>query len=355
MEAQAPRGAGSSATSPEAWLADVRGRIDEHVGALLTMPDDERLDARWARALQAARDLALRPAKRLRPALLLVGWALARDEEPAPEGVWRFAAALEVLHTFLLIHDDVADRAAIRRGGPTLHRSFAGPHAADLAVIVGDHLFARAIDGMLETDLPGVAAAVRYYLGVCRSTAAGQFLDVELSGAALGDVTLFQTLKVAVLKTARYGFAAPLVVGGRLGGAGERLLGALERTGRQIGLAFQLRDDLLGLFGAPATTGKPTGDWVGRKPTFPIVAAYTRAPAAVRRELDALWSGAADHPAALARARDLLEAHGGRAAAEHAVERATRSARRSVLALPGPAAPRGLLDALVRALAARTS
>lgn len=356
MEAQAPRGASSEVSSPEAWLYAVRSRVDEHLRAVLEIADDDRLDPRWARALAEARAFALRPAKRLRPALVIVGWQLARDDQRPPDALWRFAAALEVIHTFLLVHDDVADRAETRRGGPTLHVSLGGPQrGADLAIVVGDYLFSRALETMLDIDLPGVPEAVRYYLGVCRLTAAGQYLDLDLSGAALDDVTLFQTLKVAVLKTARYGFAAPLVVGARLGGADERVLAALERAGRQIGLAFQLRDDLLGLFGAPETTGKPTGDWIAGKPTFPVIAAYTRAPEPVRRELDTLWRDRGHDATARVRARELIETHGGRAAAERAVARASRAARRSVHSLTGPPGARHLLDALVCSLAARTT
>jgi geranylgeranyl diphosphate synthase type I len=355
MEAQAPRRASCPTPPPEAWLDAVRVAVETRLAALLALPDEERLDPRWARALEAARALALRPAKRVRPALVLIGWSLARDDEAPPEPLWRFAAALELLHTFLLIHDDVADRADTRRGGPSLHRCLGkGRRGADLAVVVGDHLYARALEAMLETGLCQVAEAVRYYLGVCRLTAAGQFLDLELSGSALAEVTLFQTLKVAMLKTARYGFAAPLVVGARLGGGGERLTAALERTGRQIGLAFQLRDDLLGLFGAPALTGKPTEDWAARKPTFPVIAAYARAPRPVRRELDALWQAAGADAAARARARELIELHGGRAAAEHAIGRASAAARRNVRALPGPATSRTLLDSLIVSLASRS-
>ncbi len=355
MEAQAPLDGPCPAPSPQAWIDHVRIEVERRLATLLSLPDEERLDARWTRAIAAARRLALRPAKRVRPALVLLGWRLARGDETPPDGVWRFAAALELLHTFLLIHDDVADRSDLRRGGPALHRSLGrGRRGVDLAVVVGDHLYTRALEAMLETELPGIAAAVRYYLGVCRLTAAGQFLDLTLSGAALGDVTLFQTLRVALLKTARYGFAAPLVVGARLGGAGDQLTAPLERTGRQLGLAFQLRDDLLGLFGAPALTGKPSADWLTGKATFPVIAAYTRAPLAVRRELDALWHAASRDAGARARACRLIEAHGGRAAAEHAVLRATRVARRNARALPAAAASRALLDALIVSLAERT-
>jgi geranylgeranyl diphosphate synthase type I len=355
METQAPLEDAAAAPSPASWLEEVRHRIDEQLRALLASPDEDRLDPRWARALEETRAFTLRPAKRLRPALVLAGWSLARNDAPPPEWVWRFAAAVELLHTFLLVHDDVADRAELRRGGPPLHLRLGGgdPRGSDLAVVMGDHLFSRAVEAMLECDAVGVVGAVRYYLGVCRVTAAGQFLDLELSGAALGGVTLFQTLKVAMLKTARYGFAAPLVVGARLGGADDRLTAALERAGRQIGLAFQLRDDLLGLFGTPEATGKAASDWLEGKPTFPVIAAYTRAPRAVRRAMEDLWRDRASDASAHLRARELVEAHGGRAAAERAAARACRAALRSVHALPAPVAPRDLLDALIRSLAPR--
>ncbi len=337
-----------------AWLGLVQRRVTDGLADLLALPDEAGIDPRWTLALEEARAFALRPAKRLRPALVLLGHGLARPDGPVADGLWRFAASVELLHTFLLIHDDVADAADTRRGGPALHhRLGAGRRGADLAIVVGDHLFARAVEGMLTSCVPHAAEALRYYLRVCRLTAAGQYLDLAQSGASLGDVTLFQTLKVALLKTARYGFAAPLVSGALLGGANPGLEATLERAGRQMGIAFQLRDDLLGLFGASEHTGKPTGDLAAGKPTFPVVAAYVRAPAAVRRELDRLWG--ADDETARVRVLDLVEVHGGRAATERAIERASRAARRTLRRLPSGTGCRALLDELIDNLADRTA
>jgi geranylgeranyl diphosphate synthase type I len=349
-----PRPGPPGAPAVEAWLQAVREQIEPALAALLDLPDEERVDARWSRALAAAREYVLRPAKRLRPALVLAGWELASGGAPPPDGVWRMSAALELLHAFLLVHDDVADAADTRRGGPALHLVLgSGRRGRDLAVVVGDHLFSRAVEAMLASGLAKAPEVVRYYLGVCRLTAAGQFLDLELSGAPLRDVTLFQTLKIALLKTARYSFAAPLVVGARLGGAGNDLTGALERLGRQVGLAFQLRDDLLGLFGSPALTGKPAADWLEGKPTFPVVAAYTRAPTAARREIETLWRAGIDDLRIRARLRELIDTHGGRAATEHAMARTARAARRTVDGLPVCETARGRLDALVVSITTR--
>ncbi|NBD13797.1 MULTISPECIES: polyprenyl synthetase family protein [Corallococcus] len=343
----------------QAWLHLVQARVERSLAQLLELEDERALDARWTRAAEHARAYALRPAKRLRPALVLAGHGLARGSTAVPPGLWRFAAGLELLHTFLLIHDDVADQAELRRGGPVLHRMLApGRTGEDLAVVMGDHLFARSLEAMLESGLPGASRVARYYLGVCRHTAAGQYLDLELARAPLAEVTLFQTLRVAHLKTARYGFCAPLVCGAMLGGADARLQQGLERVGRALGLAYQLRDDLIGLFGDASLSGKASdGDFMQAKRTFPVVAAYVRATPAGREELERLWAlpEACRDGAALARARELVEDFGGRAACERAVERASRSARRSLQALPNPHGMRDLLDALIARLARRAS
>jgi geranylgeranyl diphosphate synthase type I len=307
-----------AAAGGEAALAAFSAQLERLLAKTLVVPDEHGLDPRWARAQTELRAYTLRPAKRVRPMLLVTGWALAGGDlsRGVPEGVEAFAVALELLHTFMLIHDDVADRAATRRGGASLHTMLgAGKAGEDLAVVLGDHVYARALEVMLGSGLPGAPAATRYMLGVCRHTAVGQYLDLDLSRAPLSEVTLFATLKVATLKTARYGFVAPLVLGAMLGGADEALLEVLERVGRQMGLAFQLRDDVIGLFGDDRVAGKDGGgDFHEGKRTFPLIAGWTRADASGRQALEALWAlPEAERAEAgqLARARAELERWGG--------------------------------------------
>jgi geranylgeranyl diphosphate synthase type I len=343
----------------QAWLQLVQRQVEASLTELFELPDEASFDARWTQALERARLYTLRPAKRVRPALVVAGYSLARGTTTVPVGLWRFAAGLELLHTFLLIHDDVADQAELRRGGPALHRMLApGRAGEDLAVVMGDHLFARSLEAMLSSGLRGASRASQYYLGVCRHTAAGQYLDLELSRAPLAEVRLAQTLRVAHLKTARYAFCAPLVCGAMLAGANEQLCAGLDRVGRHVGLAYQLRDDVIGLFGDTRVAGKAAdGDFAQAKRTFPVLAAYTRASPVGRAELERLWAlpPEAKDAEALAQARTLVEENGGRAACERAVARASRAGRRALQALPESDGMRDLLDSLITRLAHRAA
>jgi geranylgeranyl diphosphate synthase, type I len=358
--AVSPQRASQPSYTPEqAWMQRVQQQVEASLLQLFELPDEASFDARWTQALECTRDYALRSAKRVRPALFLAGYSLARGTPSVPSGLWRFAAGLELLHTFLLIHDDVADQARTRRGGLALHHLL-GPGRAgeDLAIVVGDHLYSRALEAMLSSGVPGAAETCRYYLGVCRHTAAGQYLDLELSRAPLSQVTLFQALRVAHLKTARYGFSAPLVCGAMLAGANVQLCEALERVGRHVGLAYQLRDDLIGLFGDERLAGKAAdGDFVQGKRTFPVLAAYTRAPSRARAELERLWSLPPEAKGArvLAQARALVEEYGGRAACERLVERASKAGSLALQALPAQGDMRDLLDTLITRLARRAT
>lgn len=343
----------------EAALASFQLELERSLAELLVLPDEVGMDPRWARAMVELRSYALRPAKRVRPTLLVTGWALASNElqRGVPEGVGAFAAGLELLHTFMLIHDDVADRAVTRRGGPALHRTLSdGRVGEDLAVVVGDYVYARAVEVMLSSGLPNAAAATRYMMGICRHTAVGQYLDLDLARTHLRDVTIFQTLKVANLKTARYGFVAPLVAGAMLGGAAQPLLDQLERVGRAAGLAFQLRDDLIGLFGDDAIAGKAGGgDFIEGKRTFPVVAAWTRADDAGRARLEQLWHGEARDAKALEAARAEVTRWGGRDATQRVIDRSTRAARRGLEQLPSGSGAREGLDGLMARMTRRAS
>lgn len=340
-------------TTPAGLLTRYGQELEARLGEWLDAGDEEGLDSLWRAARRSVREYVLRPAKRVRPTLLTLGWLLARPEgarHGVPDALLSFGAGLELLHTFMLVHDDVADRAATRRGGAALHELFGGgKQGDDLAVVAGDHLYARAVELLLSGG-PECVAATRYMLEVCRHTAAGQHLDLVLSRAPLPSVTLFRTLKVADLKTARYGFVAPLACGAMLAGAPAPLVDALKRVGRHAGLAYQLRDDLLGLLGDDATAGKPCGgDYLEGKRTFPVIAAWTRADAGGRDALEALWEAPCE--TRLQAARQLVSKWGGATSTQKVIDARTRAATRALDALgdsPGAAMLRHLFDGLAR-------
>jgi geranylgeranyl diphosphate synthase type I len=329
-----------------------RTPVERKLRELLFDPDESALDPGWTRAQALVSELALRPAKRLRPKLLHAGYLAGGGTDPAPDGFWTFATGLEVLHTFMLIHDDVADQSAIRRGGPALHPSMGpGRLGENLAVVAGDHLFARAVELLFTAPLRTAPAAAAYYLKVCRHTAVGQFLDIELGRRAWSEITPFDALKVAELKTAQYSVAAPLGCGAMLAGASTASVETLQRLGRFAGVAFQLQDDLAGLFGDPLATGKPTDcDLRECKKSFPLLLAYRRATSRERRCLERL--GAEASPEELERVKAIVHRRGGVTGTRRAVDRAMAAARRVLREGPLPPEQTADLETLLSGLVA---
>jgi geranylgeranyl diphosphate synthase type I len=207
--------------------------------------------------------------KRIRPVFALVGWHAAGGTG-TPRAVRHLGAALELFHAFALIHDDVMDRSDTRRGNPTMHRHFARQHPGPAAVadqfgtgaaiLLGDLALAWS-DELLHTgDLtPKQMSAVLPLLDAMRTeVVVGQYLDLTHSHQQQPDVQ--SALTVIRYKTAKYTIERPLQLGAAFGGADESLLASLSAYAVPLGEAFQLRDDLLGVFGDPASTGKPALD-----------------------------------------------------------------------------------------------
>ncbi|MBY8848571.1 polyprenyl synthetase family protein [Saccharothrix sp. MB29] len=239
------------------------------------------LEAFLARAPDLAPDLTdalarllLSGGKRVRPTFAWWGWRAAGGpvDGPRADVAVRALIALEMLQGCALVHDDVMDRSATRRGRPTAHVAFAARHhrgrwAGDsrhygdsAAVLVGDLALAWADDALVTAGLDGAALARAWvpWQAMRTEMIAGQHLDL-LAGARREE-SLEKALTVARLKTAAYTVERPLHLGAAMAGAPAHLVDALRSYGRDIGVAFQLRDDLLGVFGDPTVTGKPAGD-----------------------------------------------------------------------------------------------
>lgn len=337
------------------WAKTVQYQTQVVLHQILELEDERHLDPAWNKVLEQVRSYSLRPSKRIRPGLVLVGYALGRGDTRAPSGLWRFAAATELLHTFMLIHDDVADQADTRRGGAALHKMLGeGRLGENLAIVIGDHLYGRSLEVMLGCNLPEADVATRYFLKVCRYTAAGQYMDIRLPHQPLSELSIYHSLRVAYLKTALYGFTAPLVCGAMLSGATPEIINKLERFGRYVGTAYQLRDDLLGLYGQSSVVGKPTdSDLAQGKRTFPLLASYLRATPEARQELETLCIPGPKDETMLQRARELVEIHGGRAATERLIERSTNAAARILQSLPEAGGLKQMLRDLLQMLMIR--
>ncbi|GAB1688201.1 polyprenyl synthetase family protein [Krasilnikovia sp. M28-CT-15] len=251
---------------------------------------------------RAARDLVLAGGKRLRPTFAYWGWRGAVDAAEAVDPVLPALAALELMHAFALVHDDVMDDSATRRGHPAVHRVFAAQHESagrrgasvhfgqSAAVLVGDLMLVWADQLLARAPLaPATLLAARACYDRMRAEAvAGQYLDV-LGEAEPPKWSVERALRVARLKTAGYTVRHPLQFGLALAGpAGDPAAQeAYHRFGTAVGEAFQLRDDLLGVYGDPAVTGKPAGDDLRTgKPTVLLMLARQLATPAQRAVLN---------------------------------------------------------------------
>ncbi|MFK4068637.1 family 2 encapsulin nanocompartment cargo protein polyprenyl transferase [Streptomyces sp. NPDC029674] len=337
--------AGKTAEGCEAAeiLASARAYVDPELRrAIDTLPGSLRRVALyhfgWERA--DGTPASGHAGKAIRPALVLTA-VRALGGEPAL--AVRAAAAVELVHNFTLLHDDVMDRDTTRRHRPTAWTVFG---AAD-AILAGDAMQALAQRLLAEDPHPGASVAAARLAACVMELCAGQHTDCALEHRGPDEVTLDECLAMAEAKTgALLGCACAL--GAVYAGVGREEIDALDGFGREAGLAFQLIDDVIGIWGDPEHTGKPAGaDLAVRKKSLPVVAALASGtPAAA--ELAELYGrppggteGGAENAARAARA---VESAGGRDWAQtHAADRMSRAMGQLARAVPDPEAAGGLL------------
>jgi geranylgeranyl diphosphate synthase, type I len=251
-------------------------------------------------AVAALREFLLSGGKRIRPAFCYWGWRGAGGDPDEP-AIVHAAASLELLHASGLIHDDIIDASDTRRGRPSVHRRFAALHRDDrlsgspadfgtsAAILLGDMCLAWCGQMLDESALPpaAVSAARPVFHLMHTEVLTGQYLD--LLEQSLPTLSAPRSMNVITYKTARYTVERPLQLGGLLAGAREPLIAAYSRFAQPVGEAFQLRDDVLGVFGDSAQTGKPAGDDLREgKHTVLVVIARQRAGRSQRADLDRL-------------------------------------------------------------------
>lgn len=358
---------------PAAVEAALHGFLDAESAELLS------LDPALEPLVTAVRNSVLSGGKRLRPLFAYWAWRACGGNGDLAPTLPAFAA-LELLHAFALVHDDVMDRSATRRGTPTAHRALAATHTAfgmrgdadrfgeSAAILAGDLCLVWADRLLGRTQVPpdSLAAARDAYDSMRIEAIAGQFLDV-LGGCA-PDWSVDAALRTARLKTAGYTVIRPLRFGAALAGARGRLAPprlAFTRYGVATGEAFQLRDDLLGVFGAPEATGKPVGDdLVQGKPTVLLLLARAAATPRQATELDRLLARCADRgergappedqAGDITRLTELIEATGAPERVEGMIETRVKQAQAALTTTAfEPPAPQ-VLAGLARTLAWRS-
>ncbi len=240
--------------------------------------------------------------KRLRPAFCYWGWRGAGGSMELDDAALRAAASLEFLQACALIHDDVMDGSDTRRGLPSAHRRFAGVHrgaewlgspesfGVGAAILLGDLCLSWADELLLTTEFPdeSLRRGKAVYDEMRTELMAGQFLD--LLEQARGGGSVERALTVVRYKSAKYTIERPLHLGAALAGADPSVAAAYTGYGLPLGEAFQLRDDILGVFGDPKETGKPAGDDLreGKRTVLMAIAVERSTPAqaaVVRRHL----------------------------------------------------------------------
>jgi geranylgeranyl diphosphate synthase, type II len=217
--------------------------------------------------------------KRIRPVLCLMGNELF---EEIKEDAWHVGTAIELFHNFTLIHDDIMDKAPLRRGMQTVHNKYGD----STALLAGDVMLVTAYEELNKISIEYLQSILRLFNKTAKEVCEGQQMDMDFE--KLDNVALDAYLKMIELKTS-VALAASLQTGAILGGAGERNQNLLYDFGKKLGIAFQVQDDYLDAFGDPTKFGKQVGgDILSNKKTFLLLHALETASASQQKELQSL-------------------------------------------------------------------
>jgi geranylgeranyl diphosphate synthase type I len=349
----------SAAPSFDEVLSVVRDEVDRELAAIWhgVISEHGARGAAVLMPLEAARALCSRGGKRLRAALVVVGHRLGGGDGSVRR-VLPVCCAVELLQAYFLIHDDWMDGDRLRRGGPAVHAALEGHFgsvhlAAAGAVLAGDYTLALATRVLARTEAPVERwpMVLGRFAQMQLDAVVGQQLDVLGDGSNLEEVYR--------LKTASYTVLGPLHLGLELSPesrASSRMLAALEAFAVPLGIAFQLRDDLIGAFADPTITGKPMGgDLRAGKRTLLVSLALSRPGSEVERLLSHVLGNAQASNADLSRTLAALDACGARAEVEQRIATLARDAMDALDAADWSPEARALLDGLMKAMLERVS
>ncbi len=319
--------------------------------------------------IAALQDFVLSGGKRLRPAFAYWGWRAVDVAEPDPDVLLLFSA-LELLHACALVHDDVIDCSATRRGRATAHVQFAALHrdrswngppddfGISAAILLGDLALSWADDIVFAADLSRDARqrVQPVWADIRTEVMAGQYLDIVAEASAAESIA--SAMNVDMFKTACYTVTRPLQLGAAAAADRPDVQAAFGQFGADLGVAFQLRDDVLGVFGDPGVTGKPSGDDLrSGKRTVLLAEAVALADKSDPLAANLLRTsiGTALTDAQVGKLRDVIEAVGALSAAEQRIDTLSRRALATLAAAPINAAAKAGLSELANVATNRSA
>jgi geranylgeranyl diphosphate synthase, type I len=326
-------------SEPKATLLSVRSAVEEELGIFLNREAAylNSISTELTPVSDSLSSFLLDSGKRLRPLFAYAGFLASGGSLDKP--VVRAMASLELLQACALIHDDLMDGSDTRRGKPSIHRHFESRHVQDdldgfaphyglsAAVLLGDLALVWS-DQMLNSA--GLTTAqftslLPYYNEMRVELMAGQFLDIHEQTQKTTSVD--RSMKIARYKSGKYTIERPLHLGAAMASAPSEIFTALSAYGLPLGEAFQLRDDLLGVFGDPSVTGKPAGDDLREGKRTVLIAMTNDRQSEAQREIARKYFGKPDLDAqGVAVLREIIESTGARAELESTIERLTDQA-----------------------------
>ena len=326
-------------SEPKATLLSVRSAVEEELGIFLNREAAylNSISTELTPVSDSLSSFLLDSGKRLRPLFAYAGFLASGGSLDKP--VVRAMASLELLQACALIHDDLMDGSDTRRGKPSIHRHFESRHVQDdldgfaphyglsAAVLLGDLALVWS-DQMLNSaglTTAQFTALLPYYNEMRVELMAGQFLDIHEQTQKTTSVD--RSMKIARYKSGKYTIERPLHLGAAMASAPSEIFTALSAYGLPLGEAFQLRDDLLGVFGDPSVTGKPAGDDLREGKRTVLIAMTNDRQSEAQREIARKYFGKPDLDAqGVAVLREIIESTGARAELESTIERLTDQA-----------------------------
>ncbi len=325
-----------------------------------------KIDAMGQVLAEKIRDFSVSGGKRIRAAMVVLGYQAGGGNKP--DDVFPAAAGTELLHSFLLIHDDIIDLSEIRRSQPTMHKMFEAwssrilksdaerqHFCQSMAILVGDLSFVMATEALTHVDLPA-EIIIRAFQKLCAigiDTVIGQGLDIVLPFEK--EVSEEAVMQIYLLKTAKYTIEGPLHIGLLLSGANERLLKEVSKYAIPVGISFQIQDDILGVFGSEEELGKSvTSDIKEGKQTLLTVAARKLGGIDCKKRLDLLLGNPQISLIDIEEVREIMRTSGALDYARSYVKSLTEEGKKQLKELSINANVKQILEGLADYIAERT-